>query len=462
MEVCVPKDLKTQQVLLVSQPDNVRGNILEFCCKLPAYVFALSILLIINLFSGPIVQAQQIDLLLKGGHVIDAKNNIDSQMDVAVTDGKIVQIAKNISENNADKVIDVRGLYVTPGIVDIHGHHYHGTDPATGYSNGFNSLPPDGFTFKGGVTTVVDAGGAGWRNFRHFKEQVIDRSRTRVLAFINIVGNGMIGSAEQDLMDMNPRMTAIVANRYPEIIGVKIAHFDASDRAPGGSKWRETITRSVEAGTYADIPVMVDFGSGRPSIEELFMDLLRPGDIFTHTYHPGPWKEPVVDENGKVKPFVFDAQEKGIIFDVGHGGSSFAFSQVIPSIEQGFLPDVIATDLHTEGMNGGLFDMANLMSKFLNMGMSLQDVVLRTTWIPATVIKREDLGHLGVGAEADIAVFSLRNGDFGFVDGFNWKMNGTQLLETELTVRAGRIVWDRNGMSFPMWDTDSSLGSGGP
>lgn len=440
-----------------SRCDTVALNCIKPACT-STCLFVCGLFLFLFLFPDFAAQAQQIDILLKGGHVVDPKNGIDSQMDVAITDGKIVRVAPDISADSTSLLLDVRGLYVTPGIVDIHGHHYHGTERYRGYSNGFNSLPPDGFTFRAGVTTVVDAGGAGWRNFQHFKDQVIDRSQTRVLAFLNIVGDGMSGRPEQSLQDMDPRMTAIIARRYPEIIGIKIAHFDASDNAPGGSEWRTTIERSVEAGNYAGIPVMVDFGSGRPSIEELFMEFLRPGDIFTHAFHPGPWKEPVVDEDGQVKPFVFEAQKKGIIFDVGHGGSSFAFSQAIPAIRQGFLPDVIATDLHTEGMNGGLFDMANLMSKFLNMGMSIQDVVLRTTWNAASAINREDLGHLSEGIEADIAVFNLRNGDFGFVDGFGGRMNGSRLLEAELTIRAGRIVFDRNGMSFPMWDSQPPSG----
>jgi dihydroorotase len=161
-----------------------------------------------------------------------------------------------------------------------------------------------------------------------------------------------------------------------------------------------------------------------------------------------------VDENGKVKPFVFDAQKRGIIFDVGHGGGAFSWRQAVPSMQQGFRPNVISTDLHSESMNGGMKDLSNVMSKFLNLGMSLQDVILRTTWNPATVIKRPELGNLSVGSEADIAVFSVRKGDFGFVDIRRTKIKGTQKLETEMTIRAGKIVWDLNGISMPLWDTE--------
>lgn len=409
------------------------------------YIIVSSLIFLIYVFSPHVLQAQTYDLLLRGGHVIDPKNNIDRPMDVAIKDGTIARIRGNISASMAAKVIEVEGLYVTPGLIDLHSHNYYGTEPNRAYSNGFNALPPDGFTFRSGVTTTVDVGGAGWRNFYHFKTQVIDRSQTRVLAFINIVGDGMSGLPEQNLDDMNPRMTALAADRYSEIVGVKIAHYS-------GDEWRTTIERTVEAGKRADIPVMVDFGGGRPSIEELFMELLRPGDIFTHVYHPGPHKEPVVNDENTVKPFMFDALEKGIIFDVGHGGGSFLFAHAIPSVEQGLLPHTISTDIHAGSMNAGMKNMTNVMSKFINIGMSLEEVIAASTWKPAQVIKREDLGHLSEGAEADIVVLKLRDGEFGFVDARGNKMNGTQKLQAEMTLRAGDIVWDLNGLSAPFWN----------
>lgn len=412
-----------------------------------------------NIFTGILLflvclhslQAQQIDILLKGGHVIDPKNKIDTVMDIAITGNKISQVAPNIPGSNAKKIIDVKGLFVTPGIIDMHVHVFNGTDPDAYIANGSTSLPPDGFTFRAGVTTVVDAGSSGWRNFRLFKKQTIDRSQTRVLALLNIVGNGMTSRfEEQDVTDMNPVQTAHMIKRlFPDIIvGIKAAHY-----------WGDftQVDRAVEAGNFANVPVMVDFGEHDPpnSIEALFMKHLRPGDIFTHTFSYGPAnRETVVDENGKVKPFIFEAQKRGIIFDVGHGGGAFSWRQAVPSMQQGFKPNVISTDLHSESMNSGMKDLSNLMSKFLNIGMTIQDVVLRATWNPAQTIKRPDLGNLSVGAEADIAVFNIRKGDFGFMDIRKTKIKGTQKLETELTIRAGKIVWDLNGLSAPMWDTE--------
>lgn len=398
-------------------------------------------------------QAQKIDILLKGGHVIDPKNSIDSQMDIAITDGKIYQVAPNIPVKDVKKVIDVKGLYVTPGLIDMHFHAFHGTDPNAYIANGWDALPPDGFTFRAGVTTVVDAGSSGWKNFRVFKAQTIDKSRTRVLAFLNIVGVGMVGRyEEQNVMDMNPVMTSLMVTKlYPDIlVGIKVAHYW------GGFTQVDSAVRAAE---LADVPVMVDFGEHDPpnSTEELYMKHLRPGDIWTHTYSNAPHQREVpVDIDGKVKPFIFEAQKRGIVFDVGHGGGSFFWAQAIPAIQQGFVTDVISTDMHTGSMNGGMKDMANLMSKFLAMGLSVQDVILKSTWKPANVIKRPDLGNLSVGTEADVAVFNLREGDFGFIDVQGLKLKGTQKLEAELTIRAGRIVWDLYGISSPLWDSEAA------
>ncbi len=410
--------------------------------------YSLAFLFGFLLFALPVmVQAQNYDLLIKGGHVIDAKNDIDGQMDIAVKDGTIARVASNISETEAERVVNAEGLYVSPGLIDIHSHNYYGTEPYRSYSNGFSALPPDGFTFRAGVTTVVDVGGAGWKNFRHFKDQVIDRSQTRVLAFINIVGDGMSGLPEQNLEDMDPRMTSLTANRFPEIVGVKIAHYSGHD-------W-EPYHRTVQAAEDAGIPVMVDFGGANPPLplEDLFFNVLRPGDIYTHAYGGGgARRQAVVDENGTLRARMLEAQERGIIFDIGHGGGSFFYSVAVPAMEQGLWPDVISTDIHRGSMNDGMKDMLNVVSKILNMGMSLQEVIEASTWKPAQVIQREDLGHLSEGAEADIAIFSLHEGDFGFLDSRGYLKPGNQKLETELTVRRGRVVWDLNGLAAPLWN----------
>lgn len=408
--------------------------------------------LLIFIFSSAL-QGQEIDILLKGGHVVDPKNKIDEIMDVAITGDKISRVAIDIPSQTARRVIDVSGLYVTPGIIDIHTHVFHGTSESRfsgfGINNGFGSVVPDDFTFRAGVTTVVDAGSSGWRDFHLFKKQTVDNSQTRVLAFISIAGEGMLGTVHaQDLSDMNPVTTAFIMEEYPDIIvGIKAHHYRGHDFTP--------VDRAVEAGELTNKPVMVDFGGSTPalSIEELFMQHLRPGDIFTHTYaYSLPGRESVVDEKDILWPFILKAQNSGRIFDVGHGAGAFRWHVAHASIQQGFLPNTISTDLYRASKNAGMKDMANVMSKFLALGLSVQDVILRVTWNPASVILRPELGHLSEGAEADIAVFNIREGDFGFMDARGSTMNGNRKFEAELTLRAGRIVWDLNGISGPQWD----------
>jgi dihydroorotase len=404
---------------------------------------SLPIITILILISGSIM-GQSYSIIIKGGHVIDPKNNIDGVMDLAINDGKIAMVAKSIDPKEGKKVIDANGLFVTPGLIDMHVHVFYGTKNNQEIMDGMTSVAPDAFSFRAGVTTFVDAGSSGYRTFPDFKKNIIDNSQTRVLAFLNIAGEGMRGSPfEQTTKDMVAARAASVARTYPnDIVGIKLAHYIGHEWAPTDS--------AVAAGKLANIPVMVDFGTSDPplSIEELFMKHLRPGDIFTHVYAYFPeTREAPVDENGKVKPFIFEAQKRGIIFDVGHGGGSFRWSQAIPSIKQNFIADVISSDLHTGSMNSGMKDMANLLSKFLNMGLTIQDVVLRSTWNPAKVINRPELGNLSVGTEADLAIFSLTNGHFGFTDINGIKMKGTQKLVAELTIRAGKVVWDLNGLA---------------
>jgi dihydroorotase len=388
--------------------------------------------------------AADYDLLLQGGHVIDGKNKLSAVRDVAIKDGKIAAVEQKIDPARAFKTVNVRGLYVIPGLVDIHAHVYTNTGERSSYA-GDNSVPPDGFTFRNGVTTVADAGGAGWRNFPDFKQRIIDRSKTRVLAFINIVGNGMRGGEyEHDQKDMDSAKAAEMALAHKGlIIGVKSAHYR-------GPEWT-SVERAVEAGTKANIPVMVDFGTNHPEsrpLAELLTKKLRPGDIYTHVYS-GLRGELTPD--GKPNPGLIEGRRRGVIFDVGHGGGSFNWGVAMPLMKSGFLPDSISTDLHISSMNAGMKDMLNVMDKFLAMGMPLDDVILRSTWHPAREIKQEQLGNFSPGAVADIAVLRLEKGDFGFVDMYGARLRGTQKLLCEITLRDGKVVYDLNGTTREDW-----------
>lgn len=383
--------------------------------------------------------------IIKGGHVIDAKNNINGIMDIAIQDGKIARVAKDIDTTMAAQVVNARGMLVTPGLIDMHAHVFYGFEPDHYLSNGTTAVLPDQSTFRSGVTTVVDAGGAGWRSFALFKKNIIDNSQTRVLSLLNIVGEGMRGidPYEQNQNDMDAKLTAeaAIANKQ-HVVGFKVAHYTGTDWVP--------IQRGVEAGNMADMPVMIDLNSISFSLEDLFTKYLRPGDIYTHTFIESTRGvvDPIVDlKTRQFKPFVLQAQKKGIIFDVGFGGGSFNFGQSLPATKAGFYPNTMGTDLHKGSVNGAMKDQLNVLSIFLALGMKLPDVIKAGTWTPAQVIKREELGNLSVGSEADVAVLSIRKGVFGFRDVSGNKQTGTQKLECELTMRAGRIVYDLNAIA---------------
>ncbi len=386
----------------------------------------------------------QYDILLKGGHLIDPKNRISALRDVAIKDGKIAAIAPSIPPAQARKVIAVNGLYVVPGLIDIHAHVFSGTS-GQGLAGGDTSIHPDSFAQRVGVTTVVDAGSSGRHNFATFRSTIVDKSRTRVLVFLNIGGQGMPGDAkEQDLDDMDAKAAAALAAANKDVIvGFKVAHYNGPEWTP--------VERGVEAGTIANLPVMIDFGAfhiARP-FQDLVLKKLRPGDIYTHAFYA---PVPYFDATAKLLPYLHEARKRGVLFDVGHGGAAFEFKQAARAVKQGFPPDTISTDVHSGSLNAGMKDMLNVMSKFLNMGLSLDDVIYRSTWNAARTIRREELGHLSVGAAADIAVLRHETGDYGFVDSWGAGLRGTRRLSNELTLRDGYVIYDTNGRTRDNWD----------
>jgi dihydroorotase len=387
--------------------------------------------------------AQQYDLVLKGGHLIDPKNNVNAVRDVAISGGRVAAVAPDIPAAQARQVLDVRGLYVTPGIVDIHAHVWAGQRAGT-TNGGQSSFYPDHLSFRTGVTTMVDPGSSGWRDFPDFRRTVIDRARTRVLAMLNIAGVGILAyELEQNVHDLNPEITAKMAKEHKDVVvGIKSAHWWAPNFI--------SVQKAVEAGKLADIPVMVDFGyflKERP-YQDMVTDILRPGDMSTHCYR---WPAPLVDANGKPAEFLLQARQRGVKFDVGHGGGSFHFRLAEPLTRSGFYPDSISTDMHTQSMNHAMQDMPTTMSKFLAMGMPLVEVVRASTTNPATQVKRPELGQIAAGAEADIAVFRLDKGNFGYLDVIGGRIEGRERLVTEMTLRSGRIVFDYNGRSGVPW-----------
>lgn len=386
-----------------------------------------------------LIQAQEIDLLLKGGRLLDPKNSIDSKMDVAVKDGKIYRIAAEIPSSSAKKVLDVSGMIVSPGLINIHTHVYAGSKP--GFADGQSSQLPDAFAPRSGITTVVDAGTTGWRTFPDFKAKVVDPSLTRVLAFINIFETGFsAGSAiEPDLNTLDVQMTVDAIKKYPDFIaGTRIGHYKGKSWIP--------FDKASQAAQITDRPLFVECHMPEYSLEDQ-LKKMRSGDIITHSFENVSERMPIVDEQGKLRAFVLEAQNRGVLFDVGHGGVGFWFNQAIPALKQGLLPNSFGTDEHRTSMNAGMKNMLNVMSKYLTIGMSIPDIIASGSWKPAKSIKREDLGNLSVGSVADIAVLSILNGKYGYVDSGGNRIEGNQKFEAELTVRAGRIIWDLNGLA---------------
>lgn len=377
------------------------------------------------------------DLVLKGGRVIDPKNGLNGVVrDIAITGDRVAAVEPSIDAARAKKVVDLSGLTVTPGLIDLHVHAFY-TIGNPGAWAGELSIQPDAHSFRTGVTTMVDAGSSGWRNFEQFRQTVIDRAKTRVLALINIAGHGMVSDLTEQ-GDFSAKAVAALARKHKDVVvGVKSAHYRGPDWA--------SVDEAVAAGNLAGIPVMVDFGYFLPERPywRLVLEHLRPGDISTHAFRaPVPW----VDEStGKLHDYLKKARERGVIFDVGHGGGSFAFRNAMPAIAQGFYPDTISTDLHDGSMNAQMQDMPNCMAKCLAMGMPLEAVIRASTWKPAQVIHREaELGHLSVGAVADIAAWNVESGEFRLADSHGATIPGKTRLRAEVTVRGGKVVWDHN------------------
>ncbi|MGI8644300.1 MAG: amidohydrolase family protein [Thermomicrobiales bacterium] len=394
-------------------------------------------------------EAQSIELLLCGGHVIDPANGIDGIADVAIGGGRIVAVGRDLPTDGVDRVFGVAGRYVAPGIIDMHVHVFHP------HQRSGLSLHPLVNTFSSGVTTVVDAGTAGWRDFADFKTEVIDQSKVRLFGYVNIVGRGMGGDWEHDIREMHPGMAAAVAGAFPGVVvGIKTAHYWAKQPPDADHPLWAAADGAVAAGEQCGLPVMVDFYPWIPgrSYQELILERMRPGDIHTHVFAQ---QFPIIDEQGKVEEHLWKARERGIVFDVGHGAASFWFRNAVPAIEQGFVPDSISTDLHTGNVNGVVIDMLTTMNKILAAGVPLADVIAKSTVAPAKEIGHPELGTLTPGSEADVAVLALDEGEFAFVDCGRTTLKGGHRLRCQLTLRAGETVWNPDGLGLPGWDAAS-------
>ncbi|MDE1176236.1 MAG: amidohydrolase/deacetylase family metallohydrolase [Edaphobacter sp.] len=390
------------------------------------------------------VQAQQYDLVLHHGHVIDPKNNIDGERDVAIHAGKIAAIESSIPASAAKHNVDVAGLYVTPGLVDIHVHVFTGLRHDA-WGNGDLSVPADVMATPNGVTTMADAGSSGWRDFPEFRRRVIDNTKTRLFAFINIVGAGMANSddvAEQNEHDMDlDALSKTIEQNRDVIVGIKTAHWQQPNFI--------SVQKAVAAGNRSHLPVMVDFGwFDNKSYETMIATILRPGDISTHVFR---MPAPLLTPEGKPAPYMLDARRRGIKFDVGHGGGSFNFALAEPMVKGGFFPDSISTDLHVDSATGVMINLPNVMNKILALGVPFSEVIRESTTNPATEIGHPELGQIAVGSVADIAVLRVDHGHFGYADLAGGKVDGTERIVPEMTVRAGKVVFDLNARTAVPW-----------
>lgn len=387
------------------------------------------------------------EILIQNGRVFDAEKKVFKEQDVRLRDGVVSEIAPHLEAAGAT-VVDARGMIVTPGLIDMHCHIY------PSFPENPDKLPTingEAHMFHNGVTTAVDAGTCGPRDFMYFKERVIDCSKLRVLALINVASGGMVNlSTEQEPDQFLPQTAAAMAKEFPCVVGIKTAHYWVG--IPFDEKHRPwaSVDSALEAGALCGKPVMADFQPNLPerTYEELILKKLRPGDIHTHVYAQ---QFPILDNRGSVNEFMFAARERGVIFDLGHGAGSFWFRNAVPSYRQGFYPDVISTDLYLDNVNGPVIGLLHVMSKYLSMGMPLEEVLYRTTRRPAEVIGRPELGSLKVGGCADVSILKECTGSYRYADSGRACMEGVKKLECMLTVRAGEMVYNPMAYGMPLY-----------
>ncbi len=410
----------------------------------PVFIFiSAALLCICNGYAQTKINGPYYEYLLKGARVLDPGTGRDGKFDIAIREGKIARIASRIDPDSAGKTIRLRGCVVVPGLIDLHTHVFAGSTPNR-FADGLSSVNPDHYCPMNGITTVVDAGTSGWRNFEQFKGQIMETSKTRVLAFLNIAGNGMTGKpGEEDTTDMRVEPALEMMRRHPDrIVGVKVGHFERK----GGHIW----TMARQLADSAQRPLFVECHLPDISLQEQLKGM-RPGDIITHTFEQVRERRPVVDSTGRLLAGVLAARDRGILFDLGHGGAGFWYDQAIPAIRQGFLPNTLGTDLHRSSIVGSMKGLPSVMSKCLAMGMTLMETVDRATRRPAQAIGRPDLGRLEAGYVADITVLRILKERFGYPDAGGRRIFGQKRLSVEMTIREGRVIWDLQGRMASDW-----------
>ena len=371
------------------------------------------------------------DLLIKGGEISDPGQNLRGKMDLAIAGGKIASMERDIPKEAAREVIDASKKLVTPGLIDLHTHIFWGM------SRG--ALEPDPIAARSGVTTMVDAGTVGYTNCHGFRRYLVEASQCRVYGFINGTSPGIgsvntgpeaLGWARQNI----GAIAKIIEENRDIILGVKA--FAAWNMTRENAFDYLRVARAI--GNEAQCPIMVHIGFGPPHLHDI-VNLLREGDIITHAFHGQSNR--IVDRDGRIDPAILKARERGILLDIGHGAGSFSFEVAEPLISQGFYPDCISTDLHGGCVNGPTYDLPTTLTKFLYLGMSLEEVIERATARPAAIIGGpEGMGSLKVGGVADVAILELEEGDFELVDCHRQKVMAKERLVSALTICRGKLM----------------------
>jgi dihydroorotase len=381
------------------------------------------------------------DLILRGGRVIDPSQKIDRVADVAFAGGKVAAVGDRLAGDANTDIRDVSGYIETPGLIDLHTHVYWG-----GTSLGIDA---EQFARDSGVTTSVDTGSAGPGNFHGFRRHVIEPCQVRILAYLHVSFAGiyafsertMVGESE-DIRMMAPIEAVEVANANRDlIVGIKVR----VGRHASGTQGSNALGLALEVADEVGMPLMAHIDPPPPSYEEV-IGRLRPGDVLTHAFRPFP-NAPVTAQ-GKVKQAVVAARQRGVLFDIGHGKGSFAFKTARGMLANGFLPDTISSDVHTLCINGPAFDQVTTMSKFLCMGMSLNDVVAASTINAAVALKRMELGSLKPGSAGDATILTVRDGEFDYVDVVGEHLTGDRRILSEGVVMHGKWWHPKRSQKF--------------
>jgi dihydroorotase len=370
------------------------------------------------------------DLILTGGRVIDPSQSLDAVTDIAFAQGKVSAVGHNLKRDQGTKIKDASGFIVTPGLIDLHTHVYWG-----GTSLG---IDPDFYARKSGVTTSVDTGSAGPGNFPGFAKHVIEPARSRIYAYLHVSHAGIYGFStdvhvgeSEDMRLMDPRGAVRIAAEFPEqVIGIKVR----VGRHASGDQGIAPLDVALQTAEEAGIPLMAHIDEPPPTYEDVLAKL-RPGDVLTHAFRPFP-NAPVTAQ-GTIKAGVLAARKRGVLFDIGHGMGSFAFKTARAMLAHGFLPDTISSDVHALCINGPAHDLVTTMSKFLCLGMGLNDVIRASTETPARAIKRHDLGTLKVGSLGDATLIRVDEGRFDLVDVTGEHLEGKKRITAHGMVMRG-------------------------